>query len=692
MGSFNMMEFTALFLEELDEQLQIMDEEILAIERDGGGDGSVAALFRAAHTIKGSSAAMGFEPMKQLTHEMEHILDLVRKRSREVTPELVNVLFHSLDALKRLQAMYARGEAPEDWTVTAVIGSLRLFADGGEREAAGGLEQDAVGAPPPGGAYMPAAEFADGVRRVRVTLDPDCPMISSRAWMLKQKLDEYGTVRATFPALPEREEEHEAFGALVIDYYVEGVQSAEQLETLLLASMDVDSVQIMDDACVADFAEAAGSTDGSDQAPHASGEAEAAGNMPAADAAGGADKADKGEKSDKIRPATIRVNVERLEQLMNLVGELVIDQARIAQVGRKFHQRLGSDEGAQELEQISDHMSRTISNLQDHVMKVRMLPMEHLFQRFPRLIRDLSQSLGKKVEWRIEGNETELDRTLIDEISDPLIHLIRNALDHGIESADERERRGKPENGRLTITAAHEDNHVQITVSDDGAGIDPDKMKQSALGKGLITAEQARQMSADEAIRLIFYPGFSTAGTISEVSGRGVGMDIVRKHIGQLNGIIDIDTRLGEGTTFRIKLPLTLAIITGLLMRVGRQTYVMPMSNVSEIIRVSEQQIRTVSGEEVIMNRDRVIPVLRLQQYFGGTERASKKRMYHLVIVGLAERRVALVVDELVGNQEIVIKSLGSFIGRNEWYSGATILGDGSVVLIINAAGIVKLC
>jgi two-component system chemotaxis sensor kinase CheA len=324
---------------------------------------------------------------------------------------------------------------------------------------------------------------------------------------------------------------------------------------------------------------------------------------------------------------TIRVNVERLEHMMKPGCELVNDRTRIHQVERALSRRF-SDESVNELRQISDHLSRIIGELQESVMKARMLPIEQLFNRFPRMIRDLSRDLGKEIELAIEGKDTELDRTLIEEIADPLIHLIRNAVDHGIEMPEKRQQSDKLPKGRLSIRAADEYNQVVLYVENDGAGIDPNKMKKSALNKGVITAEEAEQLSDSEAIQLIFRPGFSTAAVVSDVSGRGVGMDIVRSHIEKLNGLIDIETKLGQGTQFKIKLPLTLAIIVGLLVKLNEQTLIIPMSN----------------------------------------------------IAGSAEKRLALAVDELIGNQEIVIKSLGSYVGKVHSIAGSTILGDGNKI------------
>jgi two-component system chemotaxis sensor kinase CheA len=319
-----------------------------------------------------------------------------------------------------------------------------------------------------------------------------------------------------------------------------------------------------------------------------------------------------------------------------------------------------------------------------------MLPIEQLFNRFPRMVRDLTRDLGKEIDLAIEGKDTELDRTLIEEIADPLIHLIRNAVDHGIEKPDTREQSGKNRTGTLTIRAAHEDNQVVIYVEDDGAGIDPIKMKKSALDKGVISVEEAELLSDREAIGLIFRPGFSTASIVSDVSGRGVGMDIVRSHIEKLNGLIDIETKLGQGTSFKIRLPLTLAIIIGLLVKMHEQTFIIPMSNIAEIVRVTSKDIETVRGQSVIVLRNQVIPIVWMHDNFNISRMENGRSHIPLVIVGSAEKRLALAVDELIGNQEIVIKSLGSYIGKVDCIAGSTILGDGKVALILDISGIIN--
>lgn len=584
-------EYREVFLEELEEQLQLMDEEILKLEREEDSSRIVQALFRAAHTLKGSSAAMGFDIMKQLTHEMEQLLDLVRSGKRTVTGVLIDRLFQALDHLKLLKLDIVDGGGGTGIDISACVRQLQSFANGTEdaeaaetvelpetEEITGYAETDAAKAKPVLALNyrLKASECLDQGRQVNwisVRISSSCPIKGARAFVIQSSLAELGEVLYTQPDLEELEEQAE--GATEILYLHAGDRGQEELEAFTLALMDVEAVlveavsseeiELVQPSTVQTAVKTAGPEEGS------------------------------GQTSGKAKSQTIRVSVERLEHLMNLVGELVIDQTRIHQVERTQRRRF-TDDSVEELGHISDHLSRIIGDLQESVMKTRMLPIEQLFNRFPRMIRDLSRDLGKEIELVIEGKDTELDRTLIEEIADPLIHLIRNAVDHGIEDPGVRTANGKAAKGTLTIRAAHEDNQVVIYVEDDGAGIHAEKIRASAIAKGVISPEEASYLSEMESVDLIFSPGFSTAAVVSEVSGRGVGMDIVKSHIEKLNGLIEIHTTVGKGTTFKIKLPLTLAIIEGLLVKLAAQTFIIPMSNISEIVRVTREDIVTVRG------------------------------------------------------------------------------------------------
>ena len=396
----------------------------------------------------------------------------------------------------------------------------------------------------------------------------------------------------------------------------------------------------------------------------------------------------------------MRVDVERLDNLMNLVGEMVIDKTRLEQLGKDLSDRYSGDEYVGTLVDATTHMGRITNELQEEVMRSRMFPVENVFNRFPRMVRDLAKKAGKKVNFVVEGKETELDRSVVEEIGDPLIHLLRNAIDHGIESVEDRVAAGKPEEGTITLSARHEENHIVITVRDNGKGIDGATVRDKALSKGLLTPEAAERLKDSEAVDLIFLPGLSTAGSVSEVSGRGVGMDIVKNNIEKLNGTVSISTELGVGSVFEIKIPLTLAIIRALLIGLDSRVFAIPLVSVKETIESRAEDVQTVRGREVIRLRGEVLPLLRLAEsyrslkppVFDDSAISNGEAATHsfVVAVRLGDRQVGLVVDKLLGEQEVVIKSLGEFIGDVDGIAGATILGDGSLAMIVDVNSLLR--
>jgi len=670
-------ELLGIFLDEAEEQLRQLEQDILRLEQSGASDEAIQSIFRTAHTLKGSSAVMGFEQMKLLAHEMENVLERIRRQELAVTPGLVNVLFECHDMLCALKSEIERNGTIHTGTddMADKLRSLAAGAVPARADADGEAPGPEPGAPP----AEPAASAAEpSVRHIecRVTLATDCEMKAARTLVVHQTLSQHMRVLATEPPMEEimlRGDVDEAV------FLVETDLLPGEVEALIRRDPDVGDVVLrLADA----MPRAAG------PAPGDAAERPFPGKKPA-----DSPEPEAGRKETESHPKsgqTIRVDVERLDHLMNLVGELVIDQTRIAQASGILRDEYRI-EALEDLEQITNHITRVISELQESVMKTRMLPIERLFSRFPRMVRDLAQDLGKDIELIVVGKETELDRTVIEEIGDPLIHLIRNAVDHGIETREERLAAGKPAKGTIRLSAMNQENHVIITVEDDGRGISPGRIRASAVAKGLLSAAAAEAMSDRDAIQLIFTPGFSTAAAVSEVSGRGVGMDIVRAHIEKLQGLIDIDTKPGEGTKLTIKLPLTLAIVRGLLIRLSHLTYALPMSSVVEIVRIPQEEIRSVKGRPVVRIREQIMPIAWLHDYFRIPRKRRAGRNVFVVVIGVAEKRLGLVVDELIGNQEIVVKPIGSYVGKVDGVSGATILGDGSVALILDAAGVMKL-
>ncbi|GAW92898.1 chemotaxis protein CheA [Calderihabitans maritimus] len=669
-SDFDVSQYLSIFLDEVEEQLQILDENILRLEQEGKGQDLLNNIFRAAHTLKGSSASMGFEKMATLTHEMENVLDKLRNGELEVTREIIDLLLECLDILRVLKDEIANGEEKGEG-VPDIVERLKK-ADPGERA------EEKTGEP---GAprkidlneveenLIRTAE-AKGyhVYQVTVRLAPDCQMKSVRAFLVFNNLKDAGEVIKTVPSTEEIEDEKfdDRFDLVIITR-----NEAERISNIIKSVSEIASVTVK---------------------PIILGNLTEAGVQPAAqEKAAGRGRQSAKEKVLKRVSQTVRVDVQRLENLMNLVGELVIERTRLEELGNGLREKIGSGDLMDTLEEVAVHIGRISMELQDEIMKARMLPIEQIFNRFPRMVRDLAQRAEKEVELVIEGRETELDRTVIEEIGDPLIHLLRNAIDHGLETPQERLKLGKPAKGLLKLNAYHQENQIVITVEDDGRGIDPREVKRRALEKGLITEERAERMTRQEIINLIFAPGFSTAREVNDISGRGVGMDIVRNHIERINGMIDIETEVGKGTKFTIKLPLTLAINRSLLVYVQDKVLAFPLVNVVEIINVNRAEIQRIHGREVVLLRGNVLPLYQLGKVLGYEKTGEKSRdELPVVVVGLGEKRMGFIVDDLIGEQEIVIKPLGNYIGQVPGIAGATILGDGRVALILDPGGLVE--
>ncbi|WP_413408169.1 chemotaxis protein CheW [Paenibacillus amylolyticus] len=662
-----------IFIEELNDQLERMDQSLLALELSPSVE-LVQTLFRAAHTIKGSASTMDFRELSDLTHEVEYALEWVREKKPEMTSELIDTLFRSLDAMKVLRDQYIRGEAYADFR--AVVREIKDLI-----QTAAVVGQLKVPQLQPAESIVAQVAIVSGKQllSIHIVLEQKCMMKAARYHILRQRIEDIcGTVVATslMESQPGAQNEDDHYGQFII--IVATSKDPQQLKAELSSDSDIHMLEI--DPYLLESNEVAATS-----APLEliSETVQSKQSLPTVNTTGPDEKV-------KAAQPTVRVSVERLDHLMNLVGELLIDQTSLADLSGSGA-RKESSTLIRSISGVSDHMNRVIKELQEGVMKTRMLPIDQLFSRFPRLVRDLSQKLGKDLELVIQGGETELDRMIIEELSDPLIHLIRNSADHGIESAEVRAENGKPSKGRITLTSFHEENHVVIRYSDDGKGIDGEKIKASALGKGIISKEQAARLTTQEAVHLIFEPGFSTASSVSEVSGRGVGMDIVRSQIGRLNGIIDIDTEVGVGTTFTIRLPLTLAIIKGLLVKVSGRVLILPMYNVAEIVRISPEDIQMIQGQQAILNHGRIVPFHRLCDRLNYPRTDRKSKTIPLVIVRSVDKIAAYAVDEIIGNQEVVIKTLGTYLGAMNHLSGATILGNGKVALILDASYLVSL-
>lgn len=696
MNDFHNSAYLGVFLDEMDEQLQCLDESLLALESNGCRGETIQRIFRAAHTLKGSSAVMGFKQLNRLTHQMESVLDLIREGQLEVTSELLNILFDCIDFIKQLRYSILGGRMEEGDT-TALLERLKEVRSMAPATA-GPSEQTVKKIVPARKTVFNHHQkeqiqkaLAEGyeVMAIHVQLAEEESMKYVRAKLVEINLVEHGEILVCYPELDLIEKDELFSGSIVYILFTKQIQ--EDINISLKQVSQIDSVRIdyITNSNLDSFSEGvevqnAGKITEEPSVQRVENTGKDAGNVQP--------KENNGTPESKVQVAqTVRVDVDRLEGLLNLVGELIIDNTRLHSIRSKLSEQFKNNSDINVLNDIANHLNMVISDLQEGMMKTRMLPIEHLFGRFPRMIRDLAQKSNKEIDIIIEGKETELDRTLIEEISDPLIHILRNSADHGLELPEEREALGKPRRGTILLRASHQGNMIVITIGDDGRGIDVDKVKETAIRKGFVTAEEAAQMSDNELVLLIFRSGFSTAPKVTDLSGRGVGMDIVKSHIEKLNGVIDIETTPGEGTVFTIKVPLTLAIIRSLLVKLGTSTFAVPLVNVVEIFRLKKADILTVQGKEVCKFRNQVLPLVRLHRKLQVQEEqeTGQDRLF-VVIVGLADKRVCLVVDQTIGNQEIVIKSLGNYIGNVAYIAGSTILGDGHVAHILDVASITR--
>ena len=741
-----MSQYLDLFIQESDEQLEILEQETLKLE-DDPADERLQVIFRAAHTLKGSSRAMGFSNFAELTHEMENLLDQLRGHTLTVNTEIADALLECIDTLGQMASSIGAGNG-DNVDCKSLVETLQAFhgLDSPEPQRVSG-----AASANPDGAWvsqvqeehfeaLKAASATQAVFHAQFRLQTDCVMKYVRAFMAISIVQESGEILVCCPEIEDLEEEK-----FDLDFEIV-FQSNLKLKDLKkklaeISEIEKFTVKKWDEKRVKKTADQAAKIARAQKAA-APPPTQSTTKKPAAKAS------ETGQ--------TVRVDVARLDNLMNLIGELVIDRTRISQIVSDLATD-GHDENVENLAVTVSHIGRITSDLQDQIMKARMLPIETVFNRFPRVVRDLAKKLNKEVNLELVGGETELDRSVIEIIGDPLLHILRNSVDHGLEPPDEREELGKPRQGTVTVSARHEENHIVIEIVDDGKGIDLERIKQKAIDQGYVTAEEADRLTDREIVQFVFKSGLSTVEEVSEVSGRGVGMDIVRSNIQKVGGIIDLETTPGQGTHFSLRLPLTLAIIRGLLVSIWDNAYVLPLGSVVETLLMAKKQIQTINGHEVIVIRGVTMPLVSMRDVFmvqgrheaivevpqeevceeladdttdqspadqvaaveedagqpddacGPPDQApplenetepkpeqvedpptDDKKMIYVVVVGLAEQRIGLVVDNLIGEQEVVIKSLSRFCGDVGGVSGATILGDGNVALIVDVNGVAK--
>ncbi|MED0687671.1 chemotaxis protein CheA [Anoxybacillus ayderensis] len=669
----DMNQYLEVFIDESKEHLQTINEQLLELEKNPDDVSIVNEIFRSAHTLKGMSATMGFEDLANLTHQMENVLDGIRNGKIAVTPELLDVIFRAVDDLEAMVVSIAEGgDGKRD--VTAVVAQLKQIEKG-----------EVVVAPQKSNAIQEqtydefeytilkqSAEQGFHSYEVSVKLRSDCLLKAARVFMIFEVIEQIGEVIKSVPSVEmlEAEQFDDQFVVTVVtkvlqDELQKRIMKVSEVEEVNVQPVDLHRSENTVEQKEEQKKEQKEETKTVEQTVEKKQEAQ-----------------EEKQTGKQVSNKTIRVNIERLDILMNLFEELVIDRGRLEQISRELNNP--------ELHETVERMSRISGDLQNIILNMRMVPVETVFNRFPRMVRQLARDLGKKINLEIIGAETELDRTVIDEIGDPLVHLLRNAIDHGIETPDVRRAKGKPEEGTVKLKAYHSGNHVFIEIEDDGAGISRDKVLRKAISKGIISEQNAANLTDKQVYELIFASGFSTADKVSDISGRGVGLDVVKSTIESLGGSVSIDSEEGVGSVFSIQLPLTLSIISVMLVEIQKEKYAIPLSSIIETAIVKKEDILHAHNQKVIDFRGKVVPLLFLKDIFEVPVVKEEDDFLSVVMVRKGEKMAGLVVDSFIGQQEVVLKSLGNYLTSVFAISGATILGDGQVALIIDCNALIK--
>ncbi|MGD6842046.1 chemotaxis protein CheA [Bacillus infantis] len=679
----DMNQYLEVFIEESREHLQSCNKYLLELESNPNDLSIVNEIFRSAHTLKGMSATMGYEDLASLTHQMENVLDALRNHKITVTPEILDVVFLAVDYLEEMvQSIADGGSGKKD--VTDAVSKLTLIEKGEsiEPSTSSRVESASAIAEAPVKSKSSYDEFELTVLEqsaeqgfqifeITVGLRPDCLLKAARVFMVFEVLEKIGEVIKSAPSVDQLEEEQFDSEFLVT---IVTKETSEDVKSKVLKVSEVELAEIQPITLE--------SIRGVDKKEETSGDALEVSTVPAASSADEPVEKKEQNNSKQSSSKTIRVNIERLDILMNLFEELVIDRGRLEQISKELKN--------QELQETVERMSRISGDLQNIILNMRMVPVETVFNRFPRMVRQLARDLNKKIDLQIQGAETELDRTVIDEIGDPLVHLIRNALDHGIENPESRRAAGKDETGTVILKAYHSGNHVFIEIEDNGAGINRERVLNKALKNGIVTEQMASVLSDKEVYELIFASGFSTAETISDVSGRGVGLDVVKSKIESLGGTVSIDSTEGKGSIFSIQLPLTLSIISVMLIEIQREKFAIPLSSIIETAIVKKEEILKAHNQSVIDFRGKVVPLIDLKSTFDVPVYKEDDEYYSVVIVRKGDKMAGLIVDSFIGQQEVVLKSLGDYLTNIFAISGATILGDGQVALIVDCNALIK--
>lgn len=690
-------QYLEIFIDESEEHLQTLSDCIMVLEKEPDNKDTINEVFRAAHSLKGMAGTMGFKRMQHLTHDMENVFQEVRSDHIKVTSGMIDLLFKCLDALegyvdnikstsdegtedneviiKELNDFIAKTEGVEETGNTETSEAKEAAPESTQEEKAGQEKIELTNDEKK--AIREAESNGQHIYVMTVHIQKDCLLKAARAFLVFKAVEDFGQILVYRPSSQDIEDEKFEFE---FSFFLASEESEDKIVAAAKAVSEIEKVDA-EEIHLDEYVKEAEAQEEQQAKEVAAEQKEAPAEAPkAAEKKAPAANAKKQTNAKPVTGRTVRVDIEKLDALMNQVSELIIAKNSLVSISSN---ESGEYQNQSFHEQI-EYLERITTNLHESVMKVRMVPIESVVNKFPRMIRDLSRKLGKKMELYMTGEDTELDRTVVDQIGDPLQHLLRNSADHGLEDNATRVERGKPEVGSIFLKAFQEGNNVIIEVGDDGNGIDVAAVRDKAVERGVITAEQAENMSQKEIINLLFLPSFSMAKKITDISGRGVGLDVVKSNIEALGGDVEVRTKLGEGTTFIVRLPLTLAIIQALMVEIRDEKYAIALGSIANIESIPVNEIKYVQAQEVIHLRGAVIPLIRLDQVLDMEEKQEEPENLTVVIVKKGDSLAGLVVDNLIGQQEIVIKSLGKYITNNKIISGATILGDGEVALILD--------
>ena len=695
-------QYLDIFIDESNEHIQALSDNIMILEKEPENKDVINEIFRAAHSLKGMAGTMGFKKMQHLTHDMEDVFSEIRNDTVKVNSNLIDILFDCIDAIEAYVDTIKQTSNEGDEDNAALIKRLNDFlAEAkGEKPA-----EEAAPAPAEEAKEAPASDGKDAYKQIKleendiatlkqaadsglnlygftVHIQKECLLKAARAFLVFKAVEDFGQILIYSPSSQDVEDEKFDFAFSFI------MSAAGELDPIKKAAENVSEIESVDcDKVTPDMFKIEAAAPASEAAPAPAAEAKPAAPAPAA--AAPAKKDTKNKTVNKpVTARTVRVDIEKLDALMNQVSELIIAKNSLVSLSAQANENTknSSDSGnRQNFQEQIEYLERITTTLHESVMKVRMVPIENTVNKFPRMIRDLSRRLKKPMELVMTGEDTELDRTVVDQIGDPLQHLLRNSADHGIEDPETRKAAGKPETGNIFLNAYQEGNNVIIQVGDDGAGIDTEAVKQKAIDRGFVSEEDAENLTKKEIIDFLFMPSFSMSKVVTDISGRGVGLDVVKSNIEALGGDVEVKTELGQGSTFTIRLPLTLAIIQALMVEVRDEKYAIALASIMNIENIPVSDIKYVQAKEVIYLRGLVIPLIHLDELLDCPPTDEKPDNLIVVIVKKGDSYAGLVVDSLIGQQEIVIKSMGKVMDTNKMISGATILGDGEVALILDA-------